>query len=170
MDEERNMGGQITEEAQAADAEEQAGAQGEQAAECQDQPEKKYTDADVDRIVAKKIAAERKRMQRLFENEQQESEMEKRERDVLRRELLADAKDRLINDGFPSMLADVMNFSDNDSFEKSYQDVTKIFREAMSMEYKRRFSGTVPKAGPDLGNRELDRDKRLANAFAPPKH
>lgn len=168
MDEEmRNTGAEGAEEAQAAGAEEQAGAQGEQGAEGQDQPEKKYTDADVDRIIAKKIAAERKRMQKLLEGEQQESEIEKRERDVTRRELIADAKDRLIGDELPSSLAEIMNYSDKESFEKSYQDVTVVFREAMQMEYKRRFSGRPPRVG--TGSRETPQEKALANAFAPPK-
>ena len=155
------------EDAQAAGAEGQAGAQGEQSAEGQDQPEKKYTDADVDRIIAKKIAAERKRMQKLFEDEQQESEFEKRERDVTRRELMADAKDALINDGLPSSLSKVMDYSDRESYEKSYEEVTAIFREAMQQEYKRRFSGTTPRVG--TGSRELNREKALSEAFAPPK-
>ncbi len=58
-DELMNMGAEGVEEAQAASAEEPAGAQGEQVAEGKDQPEKKYTDEDLDRIIAKKIAAER---------------------------------------------------------------------------------------------------------------
>ncbi|OUO31195.1 hypothetical protein B5F86_01625 [Lachnoclostridium sp. An298] len=168
MDEEmRNMGAEGIEEAQAAGAEEQAGAQGEQGSEGQEQPEKKYTDADVDRIIAKKIAAERKRMQKLFEGEQQESEIEKRERDVTRRELMADAKDRLIGDELPSSLAEIMNCSDKESFEKSYQDVTAVFQEAMQMEYKRRFSSRPPRVG--TGSRETPQERALANVFAPPK-
>ena len=168
MDEEMMiMGAEGTEEAQAAGAEEQAGAQGEHETEGQEQPEKKYTDADVDRIIAKKIAAERKRMQKLFEGEQQESEIDRRERDVTRRELMADARDKLISDGLPSSLAKIMNYSDKESFEESYNDVTKTFLEAMSSEYKRRFSSAAPKAG--TGSREVDREKALASAFAPPK-
>lgn len=167
MDEIMNMGAEGIEEAQAAGAEDQAGAQGEQGAEGQEQPEKKYTDADVDRIIAKKIAAERKRMQKLFDGEQQESEIEKRERDVTRRELMADAKDRLIGDELPSSLAEIMNYSDKESFEKSYQDVTAVFREAMQMEYKRRFSSRPPRVG--TGSREISQERALADAFAPPK-
>ena len=166
MDEIMNTGAEGIEEAQAAGAEEQAGAQGEQGAEGQEQPEKKYTDADVDRIIAKKIAAERKRMQKLFEGEQQESEIEKRERDVTRRELMADAKDRLIGDELPSSLAEIMNYSDKESFEKSYQDVTAVFREAMQMEYKRSFSSRPPRVG--TGSRETPRERALADAFAQP--
>lgn len=167
MDEIMNMGAEGIEETQAAGVEEQAGAQGEQGSEGQEQPEKKYTDADVDRIIAKKIAAERKRMQKLFEGEQQESEIEKRERDVTRRELMADAKDRLIGDELPSSLAEIMNYSDKESFEKSYQDVTAVFREAMQMEYKRRFSSRPPRVG--TGSRETPQERALADAFAPPK-
>ena len=170
MDEEmRNMGAEGTEDAQAAGAEEQAGAQGEQGAEGQEQPEKKYTDADVDRIIAKKIAAERKRMQKLFEGEQQESEIEKRERDVTRRELMADAKDALIGDGLPSSLASVLDYSDKEAYEKSYQEVTGIFREAMQQMFKQQFSGKAPHARGDRGSAEINREKAIANAFAPPK-
>lgn len=157
-------GAEGTEETQAAGVEGQAGAQG---VEGQGQPEKKYTDADVDRIIAKKIAAERKRMQKLFEGEQQESEIEKRERDVTRRELMADAKDALVNDGLPSSLAKILDYSDKEAYEKSYEEVSGIFREAMQQECKRRFSGSVPRAG--AGSKEIDRQKALAEAFAPPK-
>lgn len=125
------------------------------------EPEKKYTDADVDKIVAKKIAAERQRMQKLFIGEQQENEIEKRERDVLKRELMADAKDALINDGFPSSLAMVMNYSSKEDFEQSYREVTDVFREAMQQEYKRRLSGNAPKVG--SGNAK----DPIAEAFAP---
>ena len=170
MDEKMLNSGEQTTEAQDAGAEDQAGVQGEQVKDGQNQPEKKYTDAEVDRIIAKKIAAERKRMQKLFNEEQQESELEIRERNVLRRELMADAKDALISSGLPSSLAKVIDYSDKESYEKSYEEVTAIFREAMQQEYKRRFSGRPPHARMDLGDKEINREKALAEAFAPPKH
>ena len=59
-------------------AEDQEGTQGDQSGsgegEPGQEPEKKYTDKDLDRIIAKKIAAERKRMTKLFNDDQQESE------------------------------------------------------------------------------------------------
>ena len=55
--------------------------------------EKKYTDSDVDKIVSKKIARELERMRKIFEEEQQENELEAREMKRLTRELQADAKD-----------------------------------------------------------------------------
>ena len=129
----------------------------------QEAPEskKKYTDADVDRIVAKKIAAERKRMSKLFNEEQQETEIEKRVRDVLRRELTADAKDALIKDGYPSTLANIMDYSSKEDYERSYQEVTAVFREAMTIEYKRRLSGNAPRAG----GYSHSEDQMIADAF-----
>ena len=167
-DELMNTGAEGVEEAQAASAEEQAGAQGEQVAEGKDQPEKKYTDEDLDRIIAKKIAAERKRMKQLFEDEQQENEIEKRERDVTRRELMADTKDRLISEGYPSSLAKIMDYSDKESHEQSYDEVTGIFKEALHDVYKSKFAGPVPRAS--TSDREISREKLgIAKAFAPPK-
>ena len=161
-----NQGAEGAEEVQAAGMEEQAGEQGEQGAEGQEHQEKKYTDADVDRIIAKKIAAERKRMQKLFEGEQQESELEKRERDVTRRELMADVKDRLIADGLPSSLASIMDYSDKEANEKSYQDVSGIFREALQQAFVQRLSGKPPRVGTGGGTSQ---QMAIANAFAPPK-
>lgn len=161
-----NVGAEGTEKVRAAGTEEQAGSQGEQLSDGQQQPEKKYTDADVDRIIAKKIAAERKRMQKLFEGEQQESELEKRERNVTRRELMADIKDRLIADGLPSSLASVMDYSDKEANEKSYQDITGIFKEALKQSMVQCFSDKAPRVG--RGN-DASRDIALIKAFAPPK-
>lgn len=162
MDEIMNTGAEGIEEAQAAGAEEQAGAQGEHETEGQEQPEKKYTDADVDRIIAKKIAAERKRMQKLFDGEQQESELEIRERNVLRRELMADAKDALVDMGLPSSLAKIMDYTDKESFDKSFKEVTGIFGEAVTQGVKNKLRGSAPKVG--TGSRE---DAALRDAFAP---
>lgn len=166
MDEEmKNMDAEGTEDAQAAGAEEQAGGQGEQGAEGQEQPEKKYTDAEVDRIIAKKIAAERKRMQKLFEDEQQESEIEKRERDVTRRELMADAKDKLVSEGFPSSLAAIMDYSSKEAHAESYENVTAVFGEALQLAIKDKFRGQAPR----VSTGGLSQDRALAAAFAPPK-
>ena len=98
--------------------------------------EKKYTDEDVDRIIARKIAAERKRMSKLFNEERQESELEKRERAVLLRELKADAKDMLISEGLPSSLAGLLNYSSKEELSQSMAEVSAIFREAVQQGIK----------------------------------
>lgn len=124
-------------------------------------PEKKYTDEDVDRIIAKKIAAERKRMSKLFNDEQQESELDKRERDVLKRELRADAKDTLTSQGLPSTLADLIDYSDKESSEKSLENVISIFREATAQGIKNALRGHAPRVGARLPGKDP-----IADAFA----
>lgn len=148
-------GAEGAEEVQAAGAEDQAGAQGNQ--------EKKYTDADVDRIVARKIAAERNKSQKLLEKEQQESEIERRERDVQRRELTVEAKEKLAGEGLPGSLAEIMNYDSKEEFFQSYEKVTAAFREALRGERQNKLSGRTP-VNPDNGFS----DQSIADAFAPP--
>lgn len=152
-------------DAEASTAEDQEGTQGDQngsgEAESGQKPEKKYTDEDVDRIIAKKIAAERKRMSKLFNDEQQESELDKRERDVLKRELRADAKDTLTSQGLPSTLADLIDYSDKESSEKSLENVISIFREATAQGVKNALRGNVPRVGTSLSGKDP-----IADAFA----
>lgn len=107
--------------------------------------EKKYTDADVDRIVKKKIANERKRMQKLFEEGQQLSELETRERDVLRRELRLDAMEMLMENDVPMSLLDLLNYDSKESMEKSFKCISEAFRDAVGAEAKKRFAGATPK-------------------------
>ncbi|MCU6762178.1 Uncharacterised protein [uncultured Roseburia sp.] len=165
MGDEQMLDYQSAEDAKKADAstaEEKEGAQGEQNQASKREAEKKYTDEDVDRIIAKKITAERRKMQKLFQEEQQESDLEIRERKVLERELKADAKDALIRDGFPSSLADVMTYSTKEACERSYKEITSVFREAMSKELKRRLGGPEPRAGASF-----NQDRALLHAFSP---
>lgn len=146
---------------EAAGTEEQAGVQSEEKQEL----EKKYTDADVDRIIAKKIAAERKRMSKLFNEEQQESEIEIRERNVLQRELKADAKDALIAEGLPVSLADILNYNSKEDMEASCANVIKVFKEALQQAAMEHFRGRTPTASyssiPSQG------ESAIKNAFAP---
>lgn len=144
--EEMNM----VENVEAAATEETAEAQGEQQA-----PEKKYSDADVDRIVARKIAAERKRMSKLFQGEQQESELEKRERAVLLRELKADAKDALIDQGLPQSLAGLLNYTSEDNLKKSMAEVSEIFRAAVQQGVKDKLRGETPRRGNPCTSEEM---------------
>lgn len=116
-------------------------------------PEKKYTDADVDRIIAKKIAQERNRMQKLFADDQQESELDRREREVTKRELRADAMEALAHDGFPCSLADTFNYNSKEAFDESYKTLTDAFQKAVNEKVRNifmfddRVAHEVPKVG-----------------------
>ena len=154
-------------DAGASAAEDQEGTQGDQSGsgegEPRQEPEKKYTDKDLDRIIAKKIAAERKRMTKLFNDDQQESDLDKRERDVLRRELRADAKERLASEGLPVALADLINYSDKEESEKSLDEVTATFRAAVAQGVKDALKGNAPRVS--TGGRVTESDL-IRSAFA----
>lgn len=153
-------GNEVAEVVEAATTEENAGVQGEEKQEA----EKKYTDQDLDRIISKRISAERKRMQKLFNEEQQESELEKRERAVLLRELKADAKDTLIERGLPSSLAGLLDYSDKESLDSSLDEVGRIFNAAVEQGVKARLKGEPPRKGSIIGN---SKEQALHDAFKP---
>lgn len=148
-----------SEDVEAAATEETAGAQGEKPKK----KEKKYTDDDVDRIVSKKIARERERLQKLFNEEQEVSEIEQREQKVFMREMKADARDMLIERGLPALLADVLNYESKEDMTSSIEDVENVFREAVEREVKLRMKGSTPITGKVYkpGN------DALRNAFRP---
>lgn len=64
-----------------------------------DAPEKKYSDEDLDRILAGKIARERRKLTESISS-QLAAELDEREHDILKRELMADAREKLIADRF----------------------------------------------------------------------
>lgn len=126
--------------------------------------EKKYTDADVDRIVKKKIANERKRMQKLFNEEQQESDLDRRERELTKRELKADARDAISESGLPPCVADILNYNSKEEYESSLStvfDVVAEIRKAVELE---RATGRTPRA---YLSRSDDPEKAVKDAFRP---
>lgn len=158
-------GNEVAEVVEAAPTKEIAGDQSKETqAEEKATAEKKYTDADLDRIIAKKIAAERKRISKLFNEEQQVSEIEQRERNVLLRELKADAKDSLIEQGLPSSLAGLLDYSDKETLERSITEVGTLFKEAVDKGVKDRLRGSTPRTGySGIGSKE----EALHKAFRP---
>lgn len=150
----------INEEVETVDTEEMAGAQDQEHEEVED-PRKqlKYSDDDVDNIVKRRLAKERKRLAKQHEQDTAVNELDERERAITLRELKADAKDRLIEDDMPTSLAELLNYEDKQSFNKSYEDVTKIFAEAVRVQVAKKLSHT-PRRG------EAFKSDPLKQAFA----
>ena len=126
--------------------------------------EKKYTDADVDRIVKKKIANERKRMQKLFNEEQQESDLDRRERELTKRELKADARDAISENGLPPCVADILNYNSKEEYESSFNTVLDVVAEIRKSLELERATGRTPRlyyTGQD------DPGKAVRDAFRP---
>ena len=90
--------------------------------------ERKYTDADVDKIVARKIAVEREKA-----TKKHDTELEQRERDVLRRELTMEARDKLIEANLPRNLSDLMDYSSKEAFEASLIRLSECSKKLLSL-------------------------------------
>ena len=88
---------------------------------------------------------------KLFNEEQQENELEIRERNVAKREMMADAKDALVKDELPYSLAGLMDYTDKESYEASYKEVTQIFRDAVQQQVKHLLRGSTPKVSTGTG-------------------
>ena len=132
----------------------QADVQSNEAAQETSTPQKvkKYTDEDVDRIVAKKIAAERKRAAKALEIDNQESDLEIRERNIAKREMLMDVKERLEGDGLPAALANLISYESREDMDKSYKDVINVFNDCVAVGIKNAIRGTTPKTGSVAGD------------------
>ncbi|MEG1426601.1 MAG: DUF4355 domain-containing protein [Oscillospiraceae bacterium] len=160
---EEMLGNKVAEDVGDAATEQLADTRGEEQAESP-APEKKYTDDDVDKIIARKIAAERKKVTKLLNEEQQETELEKRERAVVLRELKADARDTLEERHLPRYLDALLDYNSRESLKQSMEKVGAIFNEAVQRGINDRFkgSGRTPKTGTPAAYSD-----EVKSAFAP---
>lgn len=126
----------------------EAAATAETAGSAESQEEKKYTDADVDRIIASKLAREREKFSKQQEAEQQESDFERRERELTIRELKADARDALEAKGLPTCLSKVLKYDSKEAYEESMAAIEEVAGEMERHFEIKRATGVTPKAMP----------------------
>lgn len=82
-----------------------------------------------------------------YEKQKREDELSKREGEITRRELRATALESLVEKGLPKNLADILNYTDADSTNKSIETVEKAFRDAVEAGVNERLKGEPPKGG-----------------------
>ena len=142
------------------------------------QPEYKYTDEDVDKIVSKKIAKERERakaeadeaarLAKMTEQERTAAELKKaldevealraeKARNEMRetaRKMLADASVSV-----PDGILDVLVTNDADTTKKAVDDFTSLFKAELDKAVKAKLGGSPPKVG---GTKTLTKQDILA--------
>lgn len=128
-----------------------------------EQEEKKYTDSDVDRIVSKKLKREREKVKKMLTEGEQLNEIEIRERNVLKREMMADAREQLVSEGLPDGLAALLNYENEEAFKESYELAKNVFNEAVKAYLIEKARGTTPKV---YGGHNGVNDS-IAAAFSP---
>ena len=96
--------------------------------------------AEFDRRVQKKAA---------YMQQKKEKELSDREAVITRKELMAEAKNTLVEKKLPVSLAEVLNYADADTCNKSISAVEKAFQEAVEAAVNERLKGgTPPKKAP----------------------
>ena len=129
---------------------------------------KTFTQADIDRIIAKETAKWRRQQEEAVnaarteaeklasmsaeqraqaEREAREAELSKREAEITRRELKAQALETLAQKGLPSDLSSMLAYTDADACNASIDAVEKAFRSAVQKGVEERLKGNAPKTG-----------------------
>lgn len=130
---------------------------------------KTFSQAELDAIVAKRLAkaqkdidakiaaamAEGERKAKMTAEERAEADrkasqsaMEERERKIVTRELRASALETLAEKGLPKDLAEALNYADEENLEKSLTAIEKAFRASVQAGVKERLAGGgAPGAG-----------------------
>lgn len=135
---------------------------GERLSKAQTKWEKDFqTKLDEAKTEAEKLAKMNADQKAEYERKKQEEAMTKRESEITRRELRATALETLAEKGMPKTLADILNYTDADSTNKSIESVEKAFREAVEAGVNERLKGEPPKGGGGKGANEFDEIKKI---------
>ena len=114
---------------------------------------------------AEKLAKMNKDEKAQYMQQKKEKELADREASIVRKELMAEAKNTLAEKNLPAELADILNYVDADSCKKSIERVESAFQKAVEAGVQERLKGDKPmKKAPD-GNDMSDLEKQIYNAM-----
>lgn len=106
---------------------------------------------------AEKLAKMNKEEKQEYMHNKREKELDEREAIMTKRELMAEAKNTLAEKNLPISLAEVLNYADADSCNKSIETVEKAFQEAVSVAVEEKLKGgNPPKKADGKENTQLD--------------
>jgi hypothetical protein len=123
--------------------------------------EKTFTETELENIIKKRIARERKKF---LNNDEYIHELDQREKDIISRELKFEAKQQIIQEGLPAELVELVDCSDDEQQKRTLELIKKIIspmRADIEMELKKKyFKGSTPKTGTPVG------DDRISQVFS----
>ncbi|WP_313074732.1 DUF4355 domain-containing protein [Lacrimispora sp.] len=93
---------------------------------------------------AEKLTKMNKEEKEAYLRQKQEKDLQDREAGITRRELMAEAKNTLSEKKLPVGLAEVLNYTDADSCNKSIAAVEKAFQEAVQSAVEEKLKGGKP--------------------------
>lgn len=114
---------------------------------------------------AEKLAKMTKEEKAQYMQKKKEKELSDREAAVTRSELMAEAKNSLSDEGLPTELAEVLNYTDADACKKSMETVKKAFQTAVEKAVDEKLKGgEPPKKAPETNTQEA-LEKQVYNAM-----
>lgn len=113
--------------------------------------------ADENLSEAEKLAKMTKEEKAQYLQQKKEKELIDRETEITRKELIAEAKNTLAEKKLPVGLADVLNYADADSCNKSISAVEKAFQEAVETAVQDRLKGGKPPKKAPENNDDLEK-------------
>lgn len=114
---------------------------------------------------AEKLAKMTKEEKADYLQKKKEKELSDREAAITRKELMAEAKNTLAEKNLPAGLAEVLNYADAESCNKSIAAVEKAFQAAVEAAVQERLKGgTPPKKAPGTNTQEA-LEKQVYNAM-----
>ena len=109
--------------------------------------EKWQKEADEKISEAKRLEKMNAEQKAEYQRKQAEEKLAKREAEVTRRELMAEAKAQLAEKGLPVTLSEVLDYSDADKCKASIEAVSKAFSDSVEAAVNERMKGKPPKSG-----------------------
>lgn len=113
----------------------------------QGKEEKTFTTEEVNEIVQRRLAREREKLSKAFQEGTKESDLDERERKILKRELRADVVESLAENHMPAGLADLVNYDSKEDCEKSLGMISAVFNQAVNEAVKGKARQTTPIEG-----------------------
>lgn len=129
--------------------------------------ERSYSEEDVNRIVEKRLARERRKYAELIagNGDDRETKLLEREKAVTTRELKADAREKLAAAGLPvAESLELLDYTDSDACEASIKKLKAAFDKAIS----EKISATL-RGGPAIKKAPQGGADPIASAFKPPR-
>lgn len=142
--------------------------------------EKKFTQAELDKIINQRFAKlskdfetrleearkEGEKRGKMTEDEREkadrearETKLRQREAEITRRELKADAIEKLVGDGLPKELADLLDYTDAEKCDASRESLAKVFRASVQAQVDARIRESGGAPGGHGGGKQPDTDK-----------
>lgn len=120
--------------------------------------EKTFTQEQLDDIIEKRLAKERKRLRGMIEDD------EATKAELLRNKLQLSTTKKLTEEGYPISLAELMDYSNDENCNNSYNKVVEVFNEALQKKIDEKFRsyGRTPQHSGNIATNTAD---NLRSAF-----